>query len=51
VMQLHPSRHVIYESAISYRGRTYDQGKKIGVLDGLKAIWVITCLGIKRFFR
>ena len=28
----------IYEVAISYRGRTYDQGKKIGWKDGVSAI-------------
>jgi len=31
----------IYEVGISYAGRTYSEGKKIGVRDGLRAIWCI----------
>jgi glycosyltransferase involved in cell wall biosynthesis len=31
----------IYEVPISYRGRTYEQGKKIGFSDGLMALWYI----------
>ncbi|MGB6867622.1 MAG: glycosyltransferase, partial [Candidatus Aminicenantaceae bacterium] len=31
----------IYEVGISYYGRTYDEGKKIGWKDGLKALWCI----------
>ncbi len=31
----------IYEVGISYSGRTYDEGKKIGWQDGVKAIWEI----------
>ena len=31
----------IYEVPISYRGRTYDEGKKIKWIDGFKAIWTI----------
>jgi glycosyltransferase involved in cell wall biosynthesis len=31
----------IYEVAISYRGRTYTEGKKIGWRDGIHAIWCI----------
>ncbi|HEX5443090.1 MAG TPA: glycosyltransferase family 2 protein [Pirellulales bacterium] len=31
----------IYELPISYAGRTYAQGKKIGWRDGLRAIWCI----------
>lgn len=31
----------IYEIGISYSGRTYDEGKKIGWKDGVKAIWEI----------
>lgn len=31
----------IYEVGISYHGRTYSEGKKIGWKDGLRAIWVI----------
>lgn len=31
----------IYETGIAYYGRTYDEGKKIGWRDGLKAIWYL----------
>ena len=31
----------IYEAPISYYGRTYEQGKKIGVWDGVAAFWYI----------
>lgn len=31
----------IYEVAISYDGRTYEEGKKIGWRDGVRAIWCI----------
>jgi glycosyltransferase involved in cell wall biosynthesis len=31
----------IYEVPISYRGRSYAEGKKIGWKDGLQALWVI----------
>jgi glycosyltransferase involved in cell wall biosynthesis len=31
----------IYEVAISYHGRTYAEGKKIGWKDGVRAIWCI----------
>jgi glycosyltransferase involved in cell wall biosynthesis len=31
----------IYEVGISYDGRTYEEGKKIGWKDGLRAIWCI----------
>lgn len=31
----------IYEVGISYRGRTYKEGKKIGWVDGLKAVFTI----------
>jgi glycosyltransferase involved in cell wall biosynthesis len=31
----------IYEVPISYYGRTYEQGKKIGVKDGILALWYI----------
>lgn len=32
----------LYEVGISYQGRTYEEGKKIGVMDGFKALWEIT---------
>jgi hypothetical protein len=31
----------IYEVGISYSGRTYAEGKKIGWRDGLRAVWCI----------
>jgi len=31
----------IYEVPISYYGRTYEEGKKIGVGDGLQAFWLV----------
>ena len=31
----------VYEVGISYSGRTYAEGKKIGWKDGFKAIWYI----------
>ncbi|HEX8148869.1 MAG TPA: glycosyltransferase family 2 protein [Pyrinomonadaceae bacterium] len=34
-------RCAVYEVPISYYGRTYDEGKKIGFVDGLAAVWFI----------
>ncbi len=31
----------VYEVGISYAGRDYDEGKKIGWIDGVKALWAI----------
>jgi len=31
----------IYEVPISYYGRTYEEGKKIGVKDGIEAFWLV----------
>lgn len=31
----------VYEVSISYRGRSYEEGKKIGWKDGLQALWTI----------
>jgi glycosyltransferase involved in cell wall biosynthesis len=31
----------IYEVPISYHGRTYEQGKKIGMKDGIAALWYV----------
>jgi glycosyltransferase involved in cell wall biosynthesis len=45
----------IYEVPISYYGRTYEEGKKIGIKDGLVAIWYSIkfnlLVGIKGSFR
>lgn len=38
----------IYEVGISYYGRTYEEGKKIGWRDGLRAIWCILKYGLFR---
>lgn len=38
----------IYEVGISYYGRTYDEGKKIGWKDGFEAIWCILKYGLFR---
>lgn len=38
----------IYEVPISYYGRTYEEGKKIGWRDGVKAIWCILRYNIFR---
>jgi glycosyltransferase involved in cell wall biosynthesis len=32
---------IVYEVGISYAGRTYEQGKKIGMKDGFRALWCI----------
>jgi hypothetical protein len=31
----------VYEVGISYSGRTYEEGKKIGLRDGWRALWCI----------
>ncbi|WP_425616584.1 glycosyltransferase family 2 protein [Anatilimnocola sp. NA78] len=38
----------IYEVSISYSGRTYQEGKKIGWKDGVQAIWCILRYGLGR---
>jgi glycosyltransferase involved in cell wall biosynthesis len=38
----------IFEMSISYSGRTYEQGKKIGVRDGFKALYCIVRYGLFR---
>ena len=35
----------IFEMSISYHGRTYDEGKKIGLKDGFSALWCIAKYG------
>jgi glycosyltransferase involved in cell wall biosynthesis len=37
----------IYEVGISYHGRTYEEGKKIGMKDGIRALWCILKYRIK----
>jgi glycosyltransferase involved in cell wall biosynthesis len=45
----------IYEVPISYYGRTYEEGKKIRLRDGLDALWYLIkfniFIGLKRSFR
>lgn len=36
----------VFEMSISYHGRTYEQGKKIGVKDGFQALWCIVRYGL-----
>jgi glycosyltransferase involved in cell wall biosynthesis len=38
----------VYEVGISYAGRTYAEGKKIGWRDGVRAIWCILKYGLRR---
>jgi glycosyltransferase involved in cell wall biosynthesis len=38
----------IYEVGISYSGRTYEEGKKIGWKDGVRAIWCIVKYNLLR---
>ncbi|MHC1790130.1 glycosyltransferase family 2 protein [Solidesulfovibrio sp.] len=38
----------IYEVPVSYYGRTYEEGKKIGWRDGLAALWWIVRFGLAR---
>jgi glycosyltransferase involved in cell wall biosynthesis len=45
----------VYEVPISYSGRTYDEGKKIGLRDGFAALWYIVkfnlLCGLKESYR
>jgi glycosyltransferase involved in cell wall biosynthesis len=43
----------IYEVGISYYGRTYEEGKKIGAKDGFRAIWCIVKYNLfsKKYLR
>ena len=38
----------IYEVGVSYSGRTYEEGKKIGFRDGLWAVWCILKYNLRR---
>ena len=41
-------RHLrIYEVGISYQGRTYEEGKKIGWKDGVRALWCLLKYSVK----
>ena len=39
-------RFRVYEMSVSYSGRTYAQGKKIGWKDGVQALWCIVRYGL-----
>ena len=41
VAKIAQARLRIYETGISYRGRTYAEGKKVGVKDGIRALYCI----------
>ena len=41
----------IYEVGIAYHGRTYEEGKKIGLRDGIRALWCILKYRIKPLKR
>jgi glycosyltransferase involved in cell wall biosynthesis len=38
----------VYEVPVSYRGRTYEEGKKIGWKDGVRALYCIVKYGVRR---
>ncbi|MCH2211873.1 MAG: glycosyltransferase family 2 protein [Fuerstiella sp.] len=40
-------RYRIFEMSVSYSGRTYAEGKKIGWRDGISALWCIVRYGLK----
>ncbi len=42
------TRARVYEVPISYYGRTYEEGKKIGVKDGIHALWYIVSYNLWR---
>lgn len=46
VAKMSRKRVRIYEVPISYHGRTYEEGKKIRMRDGFRALWVIVKYGI-----
>lgn len=39
-------RYRVYETSVSYSGRTYAEGKKIGWRDGFQALWCIVRYGL-----
>lgn len=47
-LRLNGRRVRVYEVGISYHGRTYEEGKKIGWTDGLRALWCIIKYGLMR---
>jgi glycosyltransferase involved in cell wall biosynthesis len=47
-IKLAKARSVFFEVGIAYCGRTYDEGKKIGFKDALRAVYVMLKYGIGR---
>jgi glycosyltransferase involved in cell wall biosynthesis len=47
-IKLSQRRARIYETPISYHGRTYEEGKKIGLKDAFEALYVILKTGLAR---
>ncbi len=45
--KLAKARARIYEVGIAYHGRTYEEGKKIGLKDGFRALWCIAKFKLK----
>jgi glycosyltransferase involved in cell wall biosynthesis len=45
------ARARIYEVGIAYHGRTYEEGKKIGLKDGFRALWCILKYRLKPLRR
>jgi hypothetical protein len=41
-------RYRIYEVGVSYYGRTYEEGKKIGWRDGIRALYAILKYNVSR---
>ena len=41
------ARARVYEVGIAYYGRTYEEGKKIGIKDGFRALWCIAKFRLK----
>ena len=41
-------RYRVYEVPVSYHGRTYEEGKKIGWKDGVRALYAIAKYGLRR---
>ena len=47
-VKLAQRRVALYEVPISYRGRTYEEGKKIGAWDAVSALCVVLWYGLRR---
>ena len=47
-IKLAKKKYIFYEVPISYAGRSYSEGKKIGIKDAFRAIYCILLYGFKR---